>query len=214
MSTVGVARHDEDIHDIIGKPKEPIVKSPRYKSKRIFSQQKIKTTGHDTFGYAHYPIDPPSDYLKKGTRSIRRPEPIGKCSRGFTFFFSSEKTIRKPWKPRCVVIVLDKEEFRCTLETNRPPVPKWKFECPKGVRKDFIRENIKWADSLRPTEHRPRRVDSPRGNVQDLRNFYFFLLRRFPFWETQVFARSVRNRSRSPVGNDQNKRTRRVRPSS
>lgn len=138
MSTIGVAYHDEDIHNIIRKPTEAIIKSPRYKSKKIISETKIKTTGHDTFGYARYHVDPPCNYLKKGKRSVYEPQPI------------------------------DKKEFRCTLKTNRPPVPKWKFECPKGRAKDFIRENIKWADSLQPTEHCPRRVDSPRGNVQDL----------------------------------------------
>lgn len=65
-------------------------------------------------------------------------------------------------------VVPDKKEFECTLKSTRPPVPKWKFECPKGKAKNFIRENIRWADSLEPTVPCPRQVDSPRGNIQDL----------------------------------------------
>lgn len=79
MSTIGVVRHDEDVRKIIRQPTEPIVKSPRYKSKAGSKKIKAESTGHhDTFGYAHYEVDPPWNFLKKGTRKVYHVQPLGK----------------------------------------------------------------------------------------------------------------------------------------
>lgn len=101
MSTIGVIHHNENIRNIIKKPKDPIIKSPRYKSKHsgkhnkehiardpkicaVENQNKSlclgskgRPKGHDTFGYAHYELDPPWDYLKKGRKVVYPPD-VGK----------------------------------------------------------------------------------------------------------------------------------------
>lgn len=182
MSTIGVACHKEDVRNIIRQPTEPILKSPRYKSKTRFKNigkgSKDRSTGHDTFGYAHYEVDPPWNYLKKGKRKVYQVQPLGKFSTKL-FLKSNINAIalrsvafHKFLYDERITCVTDKKEFECTLKSNRPPVPKWKFECPKGKAKNFVRENIKWADSLEPAVPFPRQVDSPRGNVQDLSKIF------------------------------------------
>lgn len=68
--------NNEDIRNLIYQAPLPDEKFPMYHSKfskKVREDTKKVKSCHKTFGYAEVPLDPPSNFLKKKTRMVRRP---------------------------------------------------------------------------------------------------------------------------------------------
>lgn len=68
--------NNEDIRNLIYQAPPPDEKFPMYHSKfskKVREDTKKVKSCHKTFGYAEVPLDPPSNFLKKKTRIVRRP---------------------------------------------------------------------------------------------------------------------------------------------
>lgn len=68
--------NNEDIRNLIYQAPPPDEKFPMYHSKfskKVREDTKKVKSCHKTFGYAEVPLDPPSNFLKKKTRMVRRP---------------------------------------------------------------------------------------------------------------------------------------------
>lgn len=68
--------NNEDIRNLIYRAPPPDEKFPMYHSKfskKVREDTKKVKSCHKTFGYAEVPLDPPSNFLKKKTRMVRRP---------------------------------------------------------------------------------------------------------------------------------------------
>ncbi|KAL0268817.1 UNVERIFIED_CONTAM: hypothetical protein PYX00_010630 [Menopon gallinae] len=152
MSTIGVTFHTEDIHKIIKQSKPPTttIKVPMYETK--ITKKRVVDSGTKTV-HVNAHVKAKSGHQTFGLAHYEAPN----CSN-----FLKKKTKTKPLPP------VDKKEFVCTSNCNLPRLPKWKIECPKRSDRNFVKENIKWADSLEPKIPPPRSVDSPRGTVKDL----------------------------------------------
>lgn len=66
----------EDIRNLIQREPPKEEKFPMYHSKfskKVREDAKKHISCHKTFGYAEVPLDPPTKFLKKRTRIVRRP---------------------------------------------------------------------------------------------------------------------------------------------
>lgn len=133
---------EEDIKSLIPREDEPEPKIPVYHSKYshcIRNEIKKVKKCHQTMGYAQIRLDPPTKFLKKKTRTVRRPH-VEK---------SKLNIERKPPLPVAVRVK--------SLQDKKP-----------GAEKNFKQRNIVEAMRLVPKRPTPAFADTPHGDKQKL----------------------------------------------
>lgn len=78
-----MSKHQENIKNLIQRPKTPVIKPPMHRSmyhnslKREFN---LNRSCHQTMGYAEVKLNRPFEFLKKQTRKVTRPY-VGKIKK-------------------------------------------------------------------------------------------------------------------------------------